>query len=94
MIVLFFQNVTKLRWLDTILAILTASATIGFREFLQPKLFQKVKLIVPVEFILMAISIGVSYALDLSGQYHVRTLGGSPMPYGWVFKLKLRNKVE
>ncbi|GAU96740.1 hypothetical protein RvY_08139 [Ramazzottius varieornatus] len=82
LIVLFFQNAMKLRWMDTLLAILTASITIGFREFLQPKLFQKVQLIVPIEFILMSMSMTISYALDLSGKYDVRILGKSPMPSG------------
>ncbi|GAU90210.1 hypothetical protein RvY_02660 [Ramazzottius varieornatus] len=78
LIIMLFQQAKKAGGLDTLLAMLTASITIGFREFIQPSLFRKVKLIVPVEFILMVAAIGLSYAFDLSGRYGVRIAGNSP----------------
>lgn len=89
---MFFQQGKKAGGLDTLLAMLTASITIGFREFIQPLLFRKVKLIVPVEFILMVAAIGLSYAFDLSGRYGVRIAGNSlglVRPIGYDFPLDL-----
>jgi len=81
MLVLLFTNITRVRWLDTILAVLTASCIIGFWYFLQPWIFKRLKTVIPIEFLLITTFIGVTYGLDLHGNYNVRILGNMTVGY-------------
>lgn len=80
MIVVLIQNIEQVRWMDTLMAVISAWIIIGFREFIQPKFFRLLHFVLPVEFIVMAISITLSYFLDLHGNYGVIILGN--MPFG------------
>ncbi|XP_055338400.1 sulfate anion transporter 1-like isoform X2 [Paramacrobiotus metropolitanus] len=83
MLILLFSNITSINWKDTLFAMLSASVIIGFREFLQPALFRKVKLVIPTEFIVMVVATILAYCFDLNGDYGITILGDMPsgIPY-------------
>ncbi|OQV23038.1 putative Sulfate anion transporter 1 [Hypsibius exemplaris] len=46
MVILLLTHITeRIQWLDTLLSVITASIIIGFRDFVQPCLFKKLKVI-------------------------------------------------
>ena len=82
MLVLLFSNVTRrIRWLDVLLTVITTSVVIGVRDFVQPALFKRIKVVIPIEFMMVVLAIGLSYGLDLHGRYDVRILGYMAVGY-------------
>lgn len=80
MLVLLFSNIAdNIRWLDVLLSVITVSVIIGFRDFIQPALYLRRRIVIPIEFIIMVLAIIISYGCDLHGQHDVRILGDMPV---------------
>ncbi|OQV16718.1 Prestin [Hypsibius exemplaris] len=68
---------------DTVISAVAASVILVFREFGQPYLYRKIKLVVPIEFLVMIAGTWICFAFDLQTQYGVRVMGTIPdsLPY-------------
>ncbi|OQV16962.1 putative Prestin [Hypsibius exemplaris] len=82
--IFFFTHIQSVSGFETLLSISYAVLLLGFREYLQPVIFHRFKTVVPLEFILYAAGIGLSYAFDFPGVLGFRTVGiysyGLPKP--------------
>ena len=63
---------------DTLISAVSASTILGFREYIQPKVFRKIKLVVPIEFVVLVVMTLLSYLLDFHGRFGVRIMKTVP----------------
>ncbi|GAU88317.1 hypothetical protein RvY_01037-2 [Ramazzottius varieornatus] len=88
----FLTNLGSINGWETLLSFAMASTVLVFREFWQPRIFTRYRLVAPIEFILFVIFSIISYLADFRGK-GIRVVGsysyGVPRPtvpdlsYGW-----------
>ncbi|GAU92898.1 hypothetical protein RvY_04917 [Ramazzottius varieornatus] len=78
-----FVNLHQVNAFDALISALSASTILGFREYIQPKLYRRIKLVVPIEFVVLVVATILSYLLDFHGQFGVRIMKKVPthIPY-------------
>ncbi|OQV21636.1 Solute carrier family 26 member 6 [Hypsibius exemplaris] len=92
-LVFTFKNINQINGWEVLMSASMAAIVISFREFLQPRIFQLVKVVIPIEFLLFVAFTGLSYALDLEHtarfrivgtyEYGLQTWSWPNLSYGW-----------
>lgn len=73
-----FVNLHEVNAFDALISALSASTILGFREYIQPKLYRRIKLVVPIEFVVLVVATLLSYLFDLHGRFGVRIMKKVP----------------
>jgi MFS superfamily sulfate permease-like transporter len=76
-----FASLPDVNGPDALISSLAASVILGFREFVQPILYRKTKVIVPIEFLVLVIATSTSYIFDFKSRFGVRIVGSIPERY-------------
>ncbi|XP_055349416.1 solute carrier family 26 member 6-like isoform X2 [Paramacrobiotus metropolitanus] len=83
-LIYFLTNIYSIKVWEVVISISFASVVLVFREYLQPIIYRKTKLVVPIEFLMFVVVIGLSYHFRFQQRLDVRVVGsynhGLPWP--------------
>ncbi|XP_044737851.1 sulfate transporter-like [Chrysoperla carnea] len=73
-----FENIRQVNLISMAISVISLTILLGYNKFLKPRLARKTIFPVPIELIIVIITILISYYCEFERKFHVRTVGFIP----------------